>query len=126
MTEFPFSAVMRAVPQHFIKHDTEGRTPSNIPTVQSFAECVGYSRSTVERWIAGQPLDWIAADRVAIANNMHPSQIWPEEWATMLADQLVKSCVDCTTEKDVSEFRVDTNSSKLVKSRCKECMSEAI
>jgi hypothetical protein len=49
----------------------------------------GVSRRTMMRWQKAGGLTLSQADRAAVARNVHPRDIWPDEWAQVaLGDQL--------------------------------------
>ena len=50
------------------------------PTAGDFARQVGRSRRTIERWKAADQVPTQAADAAAIAFDLHPANVWPEQW----------------------------------------------
>ncbi len=83
---FPFEAVERAFPLHFLPRDGDfnHKLDSYTPTLESFAECCGVSIQAVYKWRREGYINGWTADRIAVANNMHPSTLWPSEWAAFL------------------------------------------
>ena len=50
------------------------------PTAAEFAQRVGRTRRTVERWRETDEIPKDAADEVAIAYGLHPANVWPTQW----------------------------------------------
>lgn len=63
--QFSFDALHRAV----------GR-----PTAEELARMVGRSRRTIERWKAADAIPASSADHAAVGCQLHPANIWPDQW----------------------------------------------
>lgn len=50
------------------------------PTAGDIARRVGRSRRTIERWKAADAIPAKVADEAAIAFDLHPANVWPEQW----------------------------------------------
>jgi len=67
----PLEAIARA------KADRSGMTWSN----ETFAQITGFSSRAVSRWrSSGGRILWSHADRAAINLNLHPLNIWGDDW----------------------------------------------
>lgn len=98
--------------------------PSNVPNLDSFAECVGVARRTVNDWVQpGARIKPTFADQVAIGLGVHPLDIWPDEWNEYLADALERECRVCLEVKELSEDNYSPRSGRDGEYRydCKDC-----
>jgi len=56
-------------------HSATGR-----PTDGEVARRIGRSRRTIQRWKAKDLVPEREADALAIAFQMHPANVWPDQW----------------------------------------------
>lgn len=92
MTKFPFANVELMFPDHFdTRDDNHVRSQESMDydrSPASFAACIGVTPAGLLRM---RQRGWVSAswaDKIAVANGMHPSSIWPAEWREHLDNVL--------------------------------------
>ena len=112
--QFPFINIERVFPEHFdtlpgqtvrdrgVEQSSYDRSPA------SFAECVSLVHPlTLRGLLKMRDRGWVTptwADRIAVANRLHPTAIWPEEWLHYLELSLAEheAEVEATRQRTIA------------------------